>query len=209
MIGAAAIRASLEAEEDALATTALFPQFGLDVAVERTRALIAVDIDYAHAAGRDVRKGRAEANRNGLIQAARMIGLRGWGGLVAIDLVGTAFDPAAIAAWARDAFARSAPTLGPVSRFGLLQLALPWTTRPIEEVLMGQGGRRASTTRAIDLMRALRLSLLEDTASPRHTARCAPEDAAAASPLVTRLGPRAAVRADPSVAVGRFMIERS
>ena len=68
-----------------------------------TRALIAVDIDYVHLPGRDAREGRARANREGLNQAARLIRLAGWGGLVAVDLVGTALDPNRITAMAKDA----------------------------------------------------------------------------------------------------------
>lgn len=204
--GAEAIRAGREAEEAALATTEVFPEWGLDLAVQRTRALIAVDIDHAPAAGRDARKGRAEANRQGLAQAARMIRLKGWGGLVVVDLVGTALDPAEITAMAKAAFDGDGATFGPLSRFGLLQLALPWRERPVEEVLNDASGRSSVLTRAIAMVRALRHDLLCDTAAPRLVARCAPEEVVLAGPLATRLGPRAVVRADPGLAPGRFVI---
>lgn len=205
--GVEAIQASRDAEAEALDPGEVFVEWALDLAVQRTRALIAVDIDYAHLPGRDARKGRAQANRQGLIHAARMIRLRGWGGLVAVDLVGTTLDPAQVTEMAKTAFAGDDATLGPLSRFGLLQLALPWRARPVEELLNEPGGRRSLTTRAIDIARSLRHTMLSDTAVPRFTARCAPEEAAAAVPLVARLGPRAAVKADPTVAPGRFTVE--
>lgn len=204
--GVQAIQASWDAEEEALNPGDLFAEWALDLAVQRTRALIAVDIDYAHLPGRDARKGRAQANRLGLIHAARMIRLIGWGGLVAVDLVGTTLDPAQVTEMAKAAFAGDDATLGPLSRFGLLQLALPWRSRPVEEILL-EAGRRSLTTRAIDIARSLRHTMLSDTTAPRFTARCAPEEAEAAGSLVSTLGPRAAVKADPSVAPGRFTVE--
>lgn len=205
--GVEAIQASRDAEEEALGAGDVFAEWALDLAVERTRALIAVDIDYAHLPGRDARKGRAQANRQGLIQAARRIRLSGWGGLVAVDLVGTTLDPAQVTEMAKQAFAGDDATFGPLSRFGLLQLALPWRTRPVEEILLEAGGRRSVATRGIDVVRSLRRSMLCDTATPRFTARCAPDEATAAAPLVARLGPRATLKADPAVAPGRFVIE--
>ena len=205
--GVDAIRAGLEAEEDALATLHRFPAGAFDLAVQRTRALVAVDIDYAHLSGRDARKGRDRANRDGLAQTARLVALKGWGGLVVVDLVGTSFDPKHISDMARGAFGGEA-TLGPVSRFGLLQLTLPWRRSPIEEVLLDVTGQRTPMTRAVDLTRQLRLALLSDTAVPQWTARCAPRDADAAGPLVALLGPRAALRSDPSVLPGQALIEQ-
>lgn len=204
--GFVAIRAGQAAEAEALAAREVFADWGLDLAVQRTRALIAVDIDHAPQPGRDARKGRAQANRQGLAQAARMIRLKGWGGLVVVDLVGTALDPAEVAAMAKDAFARDEATFGPLSRFGLLQLALPWRWRPLEEVLNEAGGRRSPGSRAIDVVRRLRHDLLCDTATPRLVARCAPEEAAVAAPLAARLGPRAVVQADPGFVPGQILI---
>lgn len=204
--GIDAIRASLDAEEEALTATHAFPAFALDLAVQRTRALIAVDIDYAHLSGRDARKGRERANREGLIEAARLIRLKGWGGLVAIDLVGTTFDPSRVAEMTKAAFGGDA-TIGPVSRFGLMQLSLPWFRRPIEEVMTSATGTRTLATRAIDLTRRLRLAMLSDTAAPRLIARCAPQDADFAGPLVARMGPRAGLAVDPAVLPGHAVIE--
>lgn len=201
--GAAAIRAAIEAEEEALAPGGLFAHLGVRLAVERTRALVAVDIDHAAAPGRDGRRDKGRANRDGLMQAARMIRLKGWGGLVAVDLVGAGHDGAAMLAAAKAAFG-SDPEIawGPVNRFGVLMLSLPWRTTPVEERLLGPDGRPGLESRAIDAVRRLRLALAEDTAAPWLTARCPPAVAAAAGPLAARLGPRARVRADSALSYG-------
>lgn len=208
--GQAAIQASWEAEEEALGAGAFFADMALDLAVQRTRALIAVDIDYAHLPGRDGRMGRERANREGLKQAARMIRLKNWGGLVAIDLVGTGLDAEAIGRAAKAAFAGDTDVaFGPLSRFGLLQLSLPWRRAPVEDVLNGRDGRPTLRTRAIDIVRRLRMRTLEDTATPRFIARCTPEEAERAGPLAARLGPRASVVADPAIADGRCDIQEN
>ena len=201
--GAAAMRAGLEAVEEALAPGALFAHLGVRLAVERTRALVAVDIDHAAAPGRDGRRDKVRANRDGLMQAARMIRLKGWGGLVAVDLVGTGHDGAAMLAAAKVAFGPDPEiAYGPVNRFGVLMLSLPWRTTPLEERLQGPDGRPTVETRAIDAARRLRLALAGDTAAPYLTLRCPPAIAAMAETLAARLGPRARVKADPALSDG-------
>lgn len=198
--GVAAIRASWDAEAEARADGGVFPAFGLDLSVQRTRALIAVDIDFAPLPGRDARKGRAEANREGLRQAARLIALKRWGGLAAIDLAGDGTDGAQATTWAREAFSATPDVAyGPLSRFGLMQLSLPWRRTPIEEALR-QDGLRGE---AVALCRTLRHALLADTTAARIVAVARPDLVTAASPLVAQLGPRAGLRPDPSVAPGR------
>lgn len=206
--GLAAIDAVTEAEEEALAPSHVFPSHGIDLAIERTRALIAVDIDHTAGTGRDPKQARAAANRQGLNQAARLIGLRNWGGLIVIDLVGDAEDAAAGDKAARAAFAHEPQAVfGPISRFGLLQMSLPWRRTPIEEILFEAGRRRSVQTEVLALARALRRRLLSDTRSPRVVARCAPDEAAILAPLAARMGPRASVRADADVRRGCGRIE--
>lgn len=206
--GAAALRAGFEAEEEALAGGGAFAASGVDLAVQRTRALIAVDIDFAPLSGRDARKGRAAANREGLTQAARLIRLKRWGGLVVVDLAGAAMDGAVVTAEAREAF-RWEPdaAFGPVSRFGLLQLSLPWRRTPVEDHLGRAGSDRALQTEAIALTRRLRHAMLSDTAVPRLVARCRPALAERAASLIARLGPRAGVRPDPAIRPGAEILE--
>jgi Ribonuclease G/E len=208
--GLAAIDAVTEAEEEALAARHVFAAQGIDLAVERTRALVAVDIDYAPVVGRDPKQARAAANREGVKQAARLIGLRRWGGLVVVDLVGDGQDAAAGDKAARAAFAHEPQAVfGPISRFGLLQLSLPWRLTPIEEILFDAGRRPSVQTEALALARRLRRRLLSDTRSPRVTMRCSAEEAAVLTPLAGRLGPRAAVRADAALARGCGLLEES
>jgi Ribonuclease G/E len=207
--GVAAIQASWDAEEEAGWPGELFLDTGLDLMVQRTRALIAVDMDLAPAPG--VAFGaaaRARANRQGLHAAARLIRLKRWGGLVAIDLIGTGQDGESAMAAARTAFGGAPDVVfGPVNRFGVLQLSLPWRRTPLEEVLNGPDRRRRPGQRVQDIVRSLRFALLSDTTIPRITVRAAPEDAGPAAPLVARLGPRAHLVSDPAVAPGAFLTE--
>lgn len=208
--GVAAIRAALEAEEDALSTSVVDSASGLDLMIQRTRALIAVDIDHAPAPGRDSRKNREAANRAGLSHAARLLTLKGWGGLVVIDLIGVGLHGDTIMKMVRAAFAAEPQAaFGPLSRFGLMQLALPWRRTPVDERLLDGPGRGVLEARAIDVARQLRLTLLSDPATPRFVARCTPEVAVLAAPLVEALGPRAGLAADASLAVGVVKIEEA
>lgn len=200
--GAEAIRAALEAEEEALSGGVVEPGVGLDLAVQRTRALTAADIDYAPAAGRASRKGREAVNREGLRQTARLLALKGWGGLVVIDLAGVGLHPETTLSMARQAFAdHDGAAMGPLSRFGLLQLSLPWARTPADERLAAPGAQE------IGALRRLRLALLTDRASPRLTLHCGSASAAILSSWVAQLGPRAHIR--PDAAPGVFEIKES
>ncbi|WP_292061861.1 ribonuclease E/G [Brevundimonas sp. UBA7664] len=207
--GAAAIQAGRDAEEEAGWPGELFPDTGLDLIVQRTRALIAVDLDLSPAPGVSFgAAARTRANRQGLQAAARMIRLKRWGGLVAIDLIGSGEDGDVVLAAAKQAFGGDPDVVfGPVNRFGVLQLALPWRRTPLEEILNGPDRRRRPEQRAQDVARSLRHSLLSNTTVARITLRCAPDEAALAGPLVARLGPRAHLNADPAVAPGAFTWE--
>ena len=207
--GLAAIQAGWDAEEEAGWPGELFPDTGLDLMVQRTRALIAVDLDLAPAPGVSFgAPARTRANRQGLQAAARLIRLKSWGGLVAIDLIGTGQDGDVVMAAARQAFGGDPDVVfGPVNRFGVLQLALPWRRTPLEEVQNGHDRLRRPEQRAQDIVRGLRFALLSDTTVPRRTARAAAGDAALAAPLVARLGPRAHLESDPAIAPGAFVIE--
>ncbi|MDQ3125857.1 MAG: RNA-binding protein [Pseudomonadota bacterium] len=207
--GLAAIQAGWDAEEEAGWPGELFPDTGLDLMVQRTRALIAVDLDLAPAPGVSFgAPARTRANRQGLHAAARLIRLKSWGGLLSIDLVGTGQDGDVVMAAAKQAFGGDPDVVfGPVNRFGVLQLALPWRRTPLEEILNGPDRRRRAGQRAQDIVRALRFALLSDTTSPRVSVRAASEETALAAPLVARLGPRAHLESDPAIAPGAFLIE--
>lgn len=191
VVGVEAILAAQQAEEEATAVGLIDAATGLDLAIQRTRALIAVDIDYAPAPGRDSRKGREAVNREGLRQTARLLSLKSWGGLAAIDLVGVGLHSETVVQWARRAFeGQDQAAIGPLSRFGLLQVSLPWTRRPIDERLA------APETAEIDALRRLRLALLTDRAAPRYALHCNAASARILAPWVERLGPRAVLHAD-------------
>lgn len=205
--GVEAIQASWDAEEEAGFPGELFQDTGLDLMVERTRAMVTVDLDLAPAPGVSLGgKARERANRQGLHQAARIIGLKRWGGLVAIDLIGVGHDGDAITAAAKAAFGKDPDiSYGPVNRFGVLQLALPWRRTPLDELFGDAFEKRRAPHRAQDVVRCLKHAMLSDTQTPRFVARCAPDEAALAGPLVERLGPRAGVIADAAVAPGAFV----
>lgn len=207
--GPAAIQASWDAEEEAMGQGDFFAETALDLAVQRTRAMVAVDIDYAHLPGRDARRGRLRANLEGIRHAARHIRLKSWGGLVAIDLVGSRHDAEMITAAARAVFEDPDAVFGPLNRFGVLQLSLPWRRMPVEERLRGWDGQQVLATSAIAAVRSLRMRMLHDTSTPRFTARCHPQEAAVVTPLAARLGPRAAIVADPTIRMGQAEIEES
>src|SRR5690606_25928323 len=165
--GKAAIEAGWAALEDAEAPA--MPRGGPDVAVERTRAMITVDIDQPPLPGKGLSvRDRQRANHEGLRIAARLIRLRRWGGLVAVDLLGAGHDGAQVTAAAKNAFgADPAIAYGPVNRFGVLQLVLPWSFTPLEELI-----RPDVETAARDLIRKLNHALLADTTRARIAARC-------------------------------------
>ena len=200
--GKAAIEAGWAAIEDAAVPAV--PRGGPDVAVERTRAMIAVDIDQPPVPGKGLNaRDRQNANHEGLKIAARLIRLRRWGGLVAVDLLGAGHDGARITAAARAAFGGDpAIAYGPVNRFGVLQLVLPWTFTPLEEQT-----RPDIESAARDLARKLNHALLADTTRARVTARCHGDISKIAAPLVARLGARAHVMADDSLPPTQVIVE--
>jgi Ribonuclease G/E len=210
LTGRAAIEAGWAAVEQAQAPAAV-P--GGQVHVERTRAMITVDIDLnAHDMGRA--HSRDETNRLALKAAARLIRLNRWGGLVAIDLIGTQHDGKAILKAAQAAFQGgfvddSSIVYGPVNRFGVLSLSLPWGRTPLEEVLYAEPRLRLPRPEqaAQEAVRRLRAALLEDTTRARVTLYCAPGTAALAAPLVAQLGPRAHLQIDESLKPGDSNIE--
>ncbi|MFN4288600.1 MAG: RNA-binding protein [Brevundimonas sp.] len=194
--GLDAVRASLAAEEEALADH--HAPGGLDMSVERTRALVAVDVDLAPGS----RLSRQGANLRAIAEAARLIALKGWGGLVAIDLAGTGLDGEAIARAARNAFASPEVVIGPVNRFGVLMVSLPWSETPIEERLAP-----TAETRALNALRQLNLALLSDTRAARITLRAGAGIADLLATPVALLGPRAHLVPDSSLAACAHHVE--
>lgn len=114
------------------------------LSIEPTRALVAVDVDGGSDAGigADFRRRMRRINAAALVETARLLRMKGLGGLVVIDLVGVRHDADAVREQARQAFAVYGPEaqIGPLSRFGLLELSLPWTRRPLHERFVAANG---------------------------------------------------------------------
>jgi Ribonuclease G/E len=168
---------------------------GGTIAIEPTRALTAIDVDLGARTGGDPRRAARQANLAALTQGARLLRLKGLGGLVVFDLVGKGLDGAAISTAAKLAFDPDQPgvSIGPISRFGTLELALPRRQAPLFEVLSDLEGRPSIPTLALRLLR-----MAEDAgrADPggRFQLVCHPsvaEQASALSPhLAARIGQR-------------------
>lgn len=199
------------AEAEVLAVEHALPG-GARISIERTRALVAVDVDVGAAGAGDTRRSQAKVNHLALRHTARLLRLKGLGGLVVIDLAGRGRDGPALAATAHEAFAPDMPgvVVAGVSRLGVLELAIPWRSRPVAEVLNDPADPPAASLSALTV--ALRLArAIEREAGPglRVSVRCAPDVAAAfqgvAPALRERLGSRFAVEADP--ALGREFMD--
>lgn len=162
---------------------------GVTLAIEATRALVAIDVDFADQAG-TARKAM-DANLRAVRQAARLLRLKAIGGTVVIDLIGFPQHPAPLQEAARAAFAADQPGVSvlPVSRLGLLQIAKPHRETPLTERLVEADGRLSARTIAQDLVRALERQGAADPLA-RPVAACSTEVAALVRRLVAELGPR-------------------
>ena len=199
-----------EAEAEALAMEHALPDGG-SLAIERTRGLTAIDVDLGARGGSDAKRAARGANLAAIAETARLLRLKGLGGLAVIDLAGRGHDGEALSRVAREAFAADQPgvSIGPISRFGTMELLKPWRERPIAERLCDPDGRLSPLTVALRLARALER---EGRAGPgaRLAARAAPEVATAFAALHAgleeRLGGRFTVSADPALDRARFEV---
>lgn len=201
------------AQEEALQTIFALPGGGT-LSVEPTRALTAVDVDLGARPGAEAKRATRAANLAALGVAARVLRLKGLGGLVVIDLVGRGHDGPALMTAARTAFAPDNPgvALGAVSRFGTLELTAPRRARPALDILTDDdSGVLSVLSEALALVRALEREATADGGG-RFEAVAALDVAAAAGPalsqLAARLGARVAVRGEPGRPRGVFSIAR-
>lgn len=192
--GPAARDAADEAEAEALETVHPLPGGG-DIAIETTRALTTVDVDLGEQKGADAKRVARRANLAALSESARLLRLKGLGGLVILDLVGRGHDGNALMAAARLAFGPDNPgvAIGPVGRFGTMELSIPRRARSVLERLRRPDGALSDRALAQRLMRRLQA---EGEAQPgaRLAAACAPDVARAAEPLARRLAERIGAR---------------
>lgn len=200
------------AQDEVLQT--LFPLPGGGVlSVEPTRALTAVDVDLGSRPGGEAKRASRAANLAAIGVAARVLRLKGLGGLVVIDLVGRGHDGPALVSAARAAFGPDNPgvALGAVSRFGTLELTVPRRSRPALDILTDDTGGVSVLSEALALARALEREAVADGGG-RFEATTAPEVAEAAGPalshLAGRLGARLFVRGEPGRARGVVSIAR-
>lgn len=198
-----------EAELEVLETIHPLPGGG-NLSIEPTRALTAIDVDLGERKGQDSKRVTRQANLAALAETARLLRLKGLGGLVVVDLVGRGHDGAALVAAARIAFGPDNPgvAIGPVGRFGTMEISIPRRTSPVLERLQRAEGGLTDRALAQRLIRRLED---EATAQPgsRLIARCAPSVAATAEvlgrKLAERIGARFSIAADPTAS--REMID--
>lgn len=181
-----------EAEAEALAIEHPLTGGG-SVAIEPTRALVSVDVDLGGRAGvgGETKKAARQTNMAAIAETARLLRLKGLGGLVVIDLIGRGHDGVAVANAARIAFQPENPgvVIGPITRFGALELSLPQRERPVAEILLEAPGRPTAVTAALRMLRALEREGRADPGA-RLVVRCAPDVAAAAETAAGRLAER-------------------
>lgn len=191
-----------EAEAEALEVLHALPGGGT-LAIEPTRALTAIDIDLGERKGQDAKRVTRQANLTALGQAARLLRLKGLGGLVVIDLVGRGHDGNALMAAARAAFGPDNPgvAIGPVGRFGTMELTIPRRARPVLEILCEANGALSDRSLAHRLIRRIEAEAASQPGA-RIRATCAPAVAHAAEPLArqlaARIGARFVIDADPA-----------
>ena len=185
--GRSARQVADEAEAEALEVVHPLPGGG-ELAIEPTRALTAIDVDLSERKGGDAKRVTRQANLSALGMAARLLRLKGLGGIVVIDLVGRGHDGNTLLATARAAFGPDNPgvSIGPVGRFGTMELSLPRRTRPIIELLCREDGALSDRTLAQRLIRRLEAEAASQPGA-RLEARCAPEIARAAASLAKLL----------------------
>lgn len=190
------------AEAEALETIHPLPGGG-DIAIEPTRALVAIDVDLGERKGQDAKRITRQANLAALGVAARLLRLKGLGGIVVLDLVGRGHDGNALMAAARAAFAPDNPgvSIGPVGRFGTMELSIPRRGRSVREILLDAAGRPTDLTLALRLIRQAETAAEVDPGA-RLIACAAPQVIALAEPLAERLrdriGARLELRAEPA-----------
>jgi Ribonuclease G/E len=208
--GEAAREAADIAEAEATQTEFALPGGGR-IFVEPTRALTAVDVDLGGGAAAPSKGVARATNLAALGEAARVLRLKGLGGLVVIDLIGRGHDGPAIAAAARTAFAADNPgvSIGPITRFGTLELTVPRRRAPVLERLLDPSGESAAASAAAQLLRALERAAQADRGA-RLTAIAAPDVAEAARAglqgLSARYGARFDIAADAALRRAAFRV---
>ena len=128
-----------EAADQAEAATANMPGGGR-LHIERTRALIACDVD-----GAGLAEARAKTNERAVAEVVRRLRLMGLAGLVVVDLIGRRHDDIRIRAALMSAFGAEAAAIiaAPPGKFGTLEFVRPWRVCPPADLAsaLHQAGR--------------------------------------------------------------------
>jgi hypothetical protein len=125
------------AEETALNPSGPLPGGGY-LSIERTRALIACDIDSAGGQGVLTPKAFAKAcNERAVSDIGRRLRLSGLAGLVVIDLIGNRHDADRLRNLLQGGFGEEAAKLiiGPIGKFGTLEFVRPWGATPLMDTI--------------------------------------------------------------------------
>ena len=125
------------AEEGALNPSGPLSSGGY-LSVERTRALIACDIDSAGGEGGLTPKAFAKAcNEHAVSDIGRRLRLSGLAGLIVIDLIGKRHDADRLRQLLQAGFGDEASKLiiGPIGKFGTLEFVRPWGATPLMDTL--------------------------------------------------------------------------
>jgi len=135
---------------------------GGNIAIEQTRALVAIDVDTANSS-----QTGGKFNYKAAQTAFRHLRLRSLGGIVVIDFapMRTKNERAALAA-ALNAMAKHDPArvdLLPMSRFGTVELLRRRTMRSPSEILLGRNGKKTLETIALESLRGLENEALANT----------------------------------------------
>jgi len=170
-------------------------------------------VDLGAGVGADAKRASRVANFAAINTAARVLRLKGLGGLVVIDLVGRGHDGPALLSAARAAFGPDNPgvAIGPVSRFGTLELTVPRRARPALDILTDGANGPSDLTQALALVRGLEREATADGGG-RFVGVATLEIIQLATPilagLIARLGARLSLRADPDRAGGAAEVAR-
>ena len=125
------------AEEAALNPSAPLPEGGY-LSIERTRALIACDVDSAGGEGNATPKAFTKlCNERAVADIGRRLRLSGLAGLVVIDLIGKRHDADRLRQLLQAGFGSEAGKLiiGPIGKFGTLEFVRPWGATPLMDTV--------------------------------------------------------------------------
>ena len=129
------------------------------IEIERTTALVAVDVDTSGREAKGSAGARAFAvNREAVAEAARQLALRGLGGLCVIDCIapvnrdsGQKLKDIFVQAFG-SVSGREVDALAP-SRFGLLEAKLAWAEAPIADWFVDETGAITAETELLSVLR--------------------------------------------------------